>query len=473
MLRRPCPTRTLVAVLLSCAPLSPLPTWAATSAKYLIVFQGDGMGAEHVKAGGMYVHGAAGSLVFEAFPNQTLMTHDNASGSTTDSAASASAMAAGVKVNNGVISVRLPGDGSDLTSLLELHRTRGRSAGLVTTSYLTDASPAAHGAHDPSRYNTAALYGDYMDRSQPEVLFGGGGYDFDTVRAAAGGYAVVTTRAALLALDPEAQTRVAGSFGNGALPPDGATGRGADLPTLPEMTARALAVLDNDPEGCFAFIEHEGTDESSHANDALGMVLSVRELDSAVQKAIDWVNDPDTDADWNNTLVLVLADHETGGLTVTETIPQAGVVPAVAWSTTGHTQTPVRVFARGVGADQITGAQIDNTDIFVIANPAGTLPAPTPTASSTPPVLRGERILAFPNPGRERIRFDLQLERDRTVRVLFYNPAGERVAELQETLPAGASRLVWDCRNAATGSYFVRVLFDGERFDDLKVYVLH
>lgn len=120
--------------------------------------QGDGMGPEQAKAGGMYVNGAPGTLPFEAFPNQTTMTHNNAAGSTTDSAASATAITTDVKVNNGVISLRLPGNGTELTSLLELYRDRGKSTGLVTEDSMTDASPAAHGAHESSRNSAAAIF---------------------------------------------------------------------------------------------------------------------------------------------------------------------------------------------------------------------------------------------------------------------------------------------------------------------------
>ena len=197
-------TRVLIILGLLLAGMGILPGAAApddTGATYVILMHGDGMGPEHVKAGGMYLYGAAGTLPFEAFPNQTTMTHNNASNTTTDSAASATAMATGVKVNNGVISVRTPGDGSELPSLLEAHRDSGNSTGLVTESYLTDASPAAHGAHESSRYNYSAIFTDFVAQSRPNVLLGGGGstYGFNSTTAANNGYAVVTTRAALLA----------------------------------------------------------------------------------------------------------------------------------------------------------------------------------------------------------------------------------------------------------------------------------
>ena len=361
-----------------------VPVSATTTAQYVIIFQGDGMALQHVRAGGMFANGAAGTLSFEAFPYQTTMTHNNASGGTTNSAASATAMATGVKVNNGVISVQLPGNGSELPTLLEIYKAQGKSTGLVTASYLTDASPAAYGAHEVSRNNTGNIANDYLTQTQPNILLGGGGNGFNTTTAAGQGYTVVADRNALLALNTETQTRVAGGFGSGLIPADGTPGRSSALPTLPEMTQQALAVLDNDPEGFFVFIEHEGTDEYSHANDTAGMVRSAAELSTAVQTAVDWVDDPGNSATWSNTVIVVLADHETGGLTVTETNPQVGVVPAVNWTTTGHTQTVVPVYARGAGAEQITGAPIDNTAIFSLLSPSGPTPTPTATPTSLP-----------------------------------------------------------------------------------------
>ena len=357
------------------------PLAAATPAQNVILFVGDGMGPNHVVAGAMYATGT-GSLNFQNFPSQTTMTHNNATGGTTDSAASASAMATGVKVNNGVISLALPGDGRELLTQLEAYKAAGKSTGLVSTSYITDATPAGFGAHETSRNNRANIFNDYINQTQPTLFFGGGSNGFDAAAAQTQGYAVVTDRAGLLGLNTETAVRVAGGFGGGELPAVGTPGRSTTLPTLPEMTETALNILDNDADGFFLLVEHEGVDNYSHAGDTAGMVRSVKELSEAVQKALDWK------ASHPNTLIVVLADHETGGLQVTQTNPQAGSVPSVSWSTTGHTQTAVPVFADGVGAEQFGGAQIDNTNVFNFLNLSGAAPTATPippTATAVPP----------------------------------------------------------------------------------------
>ena len=104
---------------------------ALSQPENIIFFIGDGMGFEQVKAAGMYANGVDGSLSFEAFPYQAEVTTSSANSSITDSAAAATAMATGFKVNNGVISMAYPGDGSELETLLEYFKNRGKSTGLV------------------------------------------------------------------------------------------------------------------------------------------------------------------------------------------------------------------------------------------------------------------------------------------------------------------------------------------------------
>ena len=95
--------------------------------KNVILLIGDGMGPEEIKAAGMYENGTEGTLSFESFPYQAQMTTFSANSSVTDSAASATAMATGTKVNNGVISTAIPGDSSELATVLENLKTQGKS----------------------------------------------------------------------------------------------------------------------------------------------------------------------------------------------------------------------------------------------------------------------------------------------------------------------------------------------------------
>lgn len=321
-------------------------------ARNVIVFIGDGMGLEHVKAGGIYANGAPGTLPFENFPFQARMITNSLDG-LTDSAAAGTAMATGHKVNNTVVSISTPDGGRSYLTLLEYAASHGMSTGLVTTTPITNATPACFAAHAESRYDTINIAQDYLNDSRPNILFGGGTGDLTSEQAGAAGYSVVTTRDEMLALDTEAEIRVSGQFGDGYLPYE-VDGLG-ELPHLSEMTRVALRILDNDPDGFFIMIEGGRIDTAAHKNNASQMVGEVAELGRAVQAALDWANERE------DTLIIVLADHETGGLTVTENRGQ-GETPGAAWKTDGHTSLEVGVWMTA-GAISGRGDVIDNTQI--------------------------------------------------------------------------------------------------------------
>jgi alkaline phosphatase len=334
-------------------------TGIATGAppRNVILMIGDGMGFEQVKAAGMYKNGTEGTLVFETFPYRGEVTTYSASSSVTDSAAAATAIATGFKVNNDVVSVAIPGDGHELQTLLEYFKALGKSTGLVTTTFVTHATPACFGAHEASRNNYSAIAGDYLNQTRPNVLFGGGANGMSVSSAQDAGYTVVTNAAGMLVLDTETATMVSGQFGSSDLPYE-FTGLG-NLPHLSQMAEIALFILDNDPDGFFLMIEGGLIDKAGHANNIQNNVWETIEFGNAVQKVVDWA------AGRTDTLIIVTADHETGGLTVL-TNNGVGVYPTVHWSTGGHTGVNVPVYAWGANAHLISGA-MDNTDFFAVA----------------------------------------------------------------------------------------------------------
>jgi alkaline phosphatase len=338
------------------ASISPAAT-AAVAPRNVILFIGDGMGPAHVQAAN-YFNG--GALSFESFPHIGVLSTSAANSSITDSAASATAMATGHKANRYVISEAYPTNayhrtvGEPMATSLEYSQRQGKSTGLVTTSYMVDATPAAFAAHEPTRSNVYSIADDFVNDTRPNVLFGGAAF----MPLEPPGYTVVTDRASMQALDTEAVTMVSGQFGDPGIVysiPYEYDGIG-DLPHLSEMTQTALNILDNDPDGFFLMVEGARIDHSGHENHLERNVHETLEFANAVSQAVAWAVGRD------DTLILVTADHETGGMIViADNGP--GVYPDVFWGTVGHTSAHVPIYAWGANAETISGL-MDNTDIF-------------------------------------------------------------------------------------------------------------
>lgn len=335
--------------------------------KNIILFIGDGMGPEHVRAAGCYINGLAGVFPFELFPYQGELTTANASGGITDSAAAGTALATGYKVNNGVISMAYPAylptypEGTELPTMLEYFSSIGKTTGLISTGFLTDATPAAFGAHAATRSETDNIADDYYTQTIPNILLGGGANGQTPEAAGAAGYIVVNNQAGFLGVSTSL-SYLSGQFGSGNFPYI-YDGYSSTYPRLAEMTDTALQILDNDSDGFFLMVESANIDHAATGNDLARTLPEVNELASAVQVAINWA------AGRNDTLILVTADHETGGLDLV-TNNGTGTLPTVTWTVTGHTLRNVPVYAWGVNADLVSGV-MNNTDIFgVVADNA-------------------------------------------------------------------------------------------------------
>ncbi len=374
------------------APASSAVITSTVAPRNIILFIGDGMGTEHIRAAGMYQHGSAGTLTLESLPYTSTMTTYAADNPVTDSAASATAMATGHKVANGVLSIAYPGDERELETLLERFHTHCKRAGLVTTTPATNATPAAFGAHEFSRSYYNNIANDYLTQTRPDILFGGGGYGLNPTNAASAGYTVVLDRASMQALTPPLTGRVSGQFGVTNLPYEYDYFVGTDpgyttLPHLSEMVTTALTLLENAPNGFFLMVEGGRIDHAAHANHITRTVFEVLEFDRAVAVAYTWA------LSRTDTLLIVTADHETGGLRIIAN-NGAGNFPTVTWTSTGHTAAAVPVYAWGVNAELATQVH-DNTDIYQLAT-AGL--SATPLCTPTP-----VRIVTF----RGRPHFDV------------------------------------------------------------------
>ncbi len=321
--------------------------------KNIIFCIGDGMGPEQIRAAGMFQDGIEGGLSFETFPIQTLMTTYSSNIEITDSAAAATALATGQKVNNGVLSIQLPGDSSNIPTLLEYYKDKDFYTGLITSTFITHATPAAFASHQISRNNYDLIGLEYFQTTKPNLLLGG----VSTELAELNNYEVVTNELELNEYNNNSDSLfLSGQFGLNNIPYD-FDGTGA-LPGLTDMVIKALDLLTQYSKEFFLVIEGGRIDHASHGNDLERMVYETIEFSNSVKVVQDWAKNR------RDTLIIVTSDHETGGLSI---ISNNGVgnLPEVSWSTGSHTATDVRVFASGYKEDEFITVE-DNTDFYDI-----------------------------------------------------------------------------------------------------------
>ncbi len=336
----------------------PAPVRADGPPRNIILFIGDGMGPNQRIAAQWLSVGQSGRLVMDALPFAGFSQTANLSGGLTDSAAGGTAIATGFRTDNGVIS-QTP-DGQNLTTILETAQARGMSVGLVTTTQIAHATPAVFAAHVPSRRMMTGIARQEL-AAGVDVLLGGGEDDFLPItqqgcygrwgnrldgrdliaEAQAAGYTTVCTAAELSALDPAHTAKLLGLFADaGMVRPFS--------PSPAEMTTAAIEVLSQNPNGFFLMVEGGQIDWAGHANDAANALGDVLGLDAAISAALAH---PAVDA---QTLVIVAADHETGGMGLS--LSDNGGAPFampngtpfwVKWSTNHHTAVDIPVTATG------------------------------------------------------------------------------------------------------------------------------
>ncbi|TKV61103.1 alkaline phosphatase [Nakamurella flava] len=369
-------------------------------ARNVIFIQGDGMGIAHRELIRLATQGQDGDLRMNRMDRTGFVHTDSADTeeAVTDSAAAATAYATGVRSYNGAVGVDV--DGNPLPTLLEEARDRGRATGLVTTSQVTDATPAAFSAHVADRGDQSEIARQIIEQTQVDLVLGGGedwwypegdagawpdnppkdpteqskGTEGNLVdRAQQLGYQYVSTGDELAGIE---QTPVLGLFANEEMFEHHNEGEG-DLyepaVPLPDMAAKAMDLLSTDPDGFFLLIEEEGIDEMSHHGNAHLTVTAGQALDETVGLALDFA------ARTPGTLVLVVGDHETGGLAIENVDPDdenapgeqaedeipianSDLVMSVDWTTNGHTGAATPITASGPGAADL-GRVLRNTEV--------------------------------------------------------------------------------------------------------------
>lgn len=319
--------------------------------KNIVLLIGDGMGLSQVSAAIYYKEGKPN---FERFNTIGLSKTSSSSDLVTDSAAGATVFSAGVKTYNGAIGVDK--DTIAVPSIMEQFSKEGYSTGIVATSSIQHATPAAFYAHVKSR----SLYEDittFAPNSGVDIFIGGGLKYFnkrkdgkDLLAQMIGqGYQLFTDKLPDTSSNEKQLILLAE---NGM--PKMSEGRG-DF--LPKATNLALEKLSKNEKGFFLMVEGSQIDWGGHDNDADYLIEELLDFDKTIGEVLDFAKKD------GETLVIVTADHETGGFTLaTDGSNYNKIKPT--FSTTGHSGTMVPVFAEGPGASLFNGIYESNEIYF-------------------------------------------------------------------------------------------------------------
>lgn len=334
------------------APFAAMATQSEVDApvRGVVLLIADGMGFSHVTAARVALAGVNGRMFMERLPVGGWLHSHSADELYTDSAAAATAMATGVKTAPGLLGI--DAEERPRRTLVEAAQERGMATALVTDSYLWDATPAAFLTHAKRRDYPRVI--EQMASAGADLLIGEESTRVPEDDPGAGGLTPFTERDYEVARDLatlEAATRsgrpAVGLFAPGTI----AQEQAPDLETLARLAWQRVA---DDPEGFFLLIETEETDSGAHNGDLERVVGGLRALDEVVRFVTEEA------AARGDVLVVVTADHETGGLSIL--LGEQGEPVRVRWGTGSHTAEPVPLFAYGPGAERLVGGH-DNTEL--------------------------------------------------------------------------------------------------------------
>ena len=309
----------------------------------VIYFIGDGTALPQVYAGMLATRQ---ELVFPKFPYIGVVDTHSASNDITDSAAGGTALASDHKTNNAMIGVNP--DTIPVKTLLEVFAEQGKETGIVVTSYVTHATPASFYAKVPHRKQYEDIAVQMAENPYLNLIIGGGMKHFNQRKDSVNLIERMENELGWKVYDKLDNIDVtckkyAVLADDGHMPP--AAKRG-DF--LLRAVKTALNTLDDAENGFFLMVEGSQIDFACHANDSAWMVDEVADFSQTIQIALDYAEEH------GNTLVVVTADHETGGLTLPDKKGKYTNV-SFCYSTGSHTCLPVMVYAYGPGAEQFTG----------------------------------------------------------------------------------------------------------------------
>jgi len=321
----------------------------AKKPKNVILMIGDGMGVAEVFAG---LTANGGHLFLDNFKHVGFSKTQSADKYITDSAAGGTALSTGQKTYNGAIAVNT--DTVPIKTILEMAEDKHLATGLISTSAITHATPASFIAHQGSRGSYEDIAADFL-KTDIDVFIGGGYKHFAqradkrdlTKDLEKKGYQVLRNMDEISKVKSGKLAGLTSDEHNEVYPK-----RKMDLPV---STSTAINILDQNKNGFFMMVEGSQIDWGGHANNTIYIVNEMLDFDRAIGKALEFA------ANDGETLIIVTADHETGGMAITDGNMVTGKVKA-AFTSGDHTAIMVPVFSYGPGAEEFTGI-MENTDI--------------------------------------------------------------------------------------------------------------
>jgi alkaline phosphatase len=324
--------------------------------KHIILMIGDGMGLSQVTAG-LYTRGDS-AFHLAKFPVTGLMTTHSGRELITDSAAGATAFACGCKTYNGAIGVDMKQ--KPCRTLFEQADSAGMALGIVVSCSVTHATPACFVAHVDQRGSTQAIATFFL-QTQVDYLVGGGLKNFnqrtDDTRNLMqeminAGYQISQFSTQNHPPLPANTQQPYAWFSADGEPVSVLEGRNY----LPIATAQGIPFLQQrgGEKGFFMLVEGSQIDWACHDNDGPRMIAEMHDFDNTIGKVLDFAQRD------GNTLVVVTADHETGGASIVQGSMRDSL--EIKFTSKSHTATMVPVFAFGPGAEFFHGIY-DNTDL--------------------------------------------------------------------------------------------------------------
>lgn len=316
--------------------------------KNIIYLIGDGMGPNHLAAYKYYRDIA--QLNMESFPIGNYQNTRSFGGILTDSAAGGTALACGIRTWVNAVGVYPDYPFGKLVfpkNLRELSMEQGKKTGIVVTKPSDDATPATFSAHTSGRGNSEDINNQQL-ASGIDVLMGASTGYINAVNAAANGFQFVETLADMNAVS---SGKLIGQYDGGKIK----NGHGTqDMPSLQQMASKAINLMEDNEDGFFLMIEGSTIDSYSHSNDMEGMLEAMESFEATIAFVLDYAKQN------QNTLVVITADHETGGITWDADKKE------YYFTTGGHTNTDVPYFVYapdGVTCAFNNGEVLLNTDI--------------------------------------------------------------------------------------------------------------